>query len=239
MGKKHPLEIFRANPEGFEHASRERRTVTGRVVGTSLRPLPPAVSSARGTNSSAGSRRSAAGGAAERRGPLFSWARLRPSNRKSLYGVLAIFGAFTLYLMGVSSSSPALKRPLEEVFSSAPLATERPVTDQPASLSAAAMPEYTILAATYAGSEHGKTIATITRDELLKDGFPRTQVVGYPGKVAGEYEHFELLIGRATRQADLNGLLDQVRRYRGPANDPLPFSDAYVQELPEVLLGGS
>jgi hypothetical protein len=54
MGKKHPLDIFRSSADGFDTASRERRTVVGRVVASAPRvaagdgeparspaPLPP------------------------------------------------------------------------------------------------------------------------------------------------------------------------------------------------------
>jgi len=62
MGKKHPLDIFRASGAGFDSASRERRTVLGRVVTSAPRAttpqapapaapsdssLPPAVAAAR------------------------------------------------------------------------------------------------------------------------------------------------------------------------------------------------
>ncbi|MBM3984838.1 MAG: hypothetical protein FJ296_03975, partial [Planctomycetes bacterium] len=54
MGKKHPLDIFRSSADGFYTASRERRTMVGRVVASAPRvaagegdpakaqaPLPP------------------------------------------------------------------------------------------------------------------------------------------------------------------------------------------------------
>ena len=61
MGKKHPLDIFRNTGTGFDSASRERRTVLGRVVTSAPRAttpqapapaapadnLPPAVAAAR------------------------------------------------------------------------------------------------------------------------------------------------------------------------------------------------
>jgi hypothetical protein len=240
MGKKHPLELFRENPEGFENASRTRRTVTGRVVGTALRPAPPAVSAAREGKRGGSAKRPSTGSRpaarknAGKRGPIFTLDSLRPTNKKALYSVLAIFGAFSLYLMGASSGTPALKTSTEEVFSTGEPTTNRPATPPPA-----ATVEYAVLAATYGGSEHGKEISTIWRDVLREDGYPRAEIVGYPGEKDGSYDRIELLVGRATHQADLNGLLDQVRRYQGPSNDPAPFRDAYVIEVPEAVRTGS
>jgi len=39
MGKKHPLDIFRSSEAGFDSASRERRTVLGRVVASAPRSV--------------------------------------------------------------------------------------------------------------------------------------------------------------------------------------------------------
>jgi len=231
MGKKHPLELFRENPEGFENASRTRRTVTGRVVGTALRSVPPSVSAAReGKRGASSPSRKGARKSSGKRGPIFTLDSLRPTNKKALYSVLAIFGAFALYLTGVSSGTPALKPSIEEVFS-----TRQPAESLPATPPVAGLPEFAILAATYAGSDRGREIARIWRDVMRDDGYPRAEVVGYPGKQAGSYDRFELLVGRATHQADLNGLLDKVRRYRGPSNDPAPFRDAYAIEVPEAV----
>ncbi|HEX5009167.1 MAG TPA: hypothetical protein VFY71_02105 [Planctomycetota bacterium] len=41
MGKKHPLDIFRTSGTGFDSASRERRTVMGRVVTSAPRATAP------------------------------------------------------------------------------------------------------------------------------------------------------------------------------------------------------
>jgi hypothetical protein len=41
MGKKHPLDIFRSSGGGFDSASRERRTVMGRVVTSAPRATAP------------------------------------------------------------------------------------------------------------------------------------------------------------------------------------------------------
>ena len=51
MGKKHPLDIFRAHPVGFPGASGDRRTLAGRVVASTPRPEgrapPPAIAASR------------------------------------------------------------------------------------------------------------------------------------------------------------------------------------------------
>lgn len=163
---------------------------------------------------------------------------LRPTNRKTLYSVLAIFGAFGLYLMGASTSTPALKRSSEEIFRTGQPTLSQMTEAPSAGLATIDAPEYAILVATYAGSEHGRGIVRITRDVLREEGFPRTDIVGYPDKLEGEFDRFELLVGRAARTAELNGLLGQIRKYPGLRNDPLPFRDAYVVEVPEALRSG-
>ena len=51
MGKKHPLDIFRAHPVGFPGASGDRRTLAGRVVASTPRPEgrapPPTIAASR------------------------------------------------------------------------------------------------------------------------------------------------------------------------------------------------
>ncbi len=49
MGKKHPLDIFRSSADGFDTASRERRTVVGRVVASAPRAVPGDAEPARAT----------------------------------------------------------------------------------------------------------------------------------------------------------------------------------------------
>jgi hypothetical protein len=119
--------------------------------------------------------------------------------------VLAIFGAFALYLMGATSNTPALKASSDEVFSIGQPAESRPATPPPAG-----SVEYAVVAATYGGSDHGLEIARIWRDVLSEDGYPRVVVAGHPGETKGSFERYELLVGRASHQADLNGLLDQT-----------------------------
>ena len=116
MGKEHPLNIFRQQAIGFDTATRERRTLPGKIVASAprARPMAPLVAAAR-------KERAATTG--------------RPrANRLLLYSVLVVAAGLVLYVAGAASGAPSLKS--ETVFSTAAatgeftiLAADYPGTD--------------------------------------------------------------------------------------------------------------
>jgi hypothetical protein len=99
MGKDHPLNIFRQQAIGFDTATRERRTLPGKIVASAprARPMAPLVAAAR-------KERAATTG--------------RPrTNRLLLYSVLVVAAGLVLYVAGAAAGAPALKS--ETVFSTA------------------------------------------------------------------------------------------------------------------------
>src|SRR6185436_7492462 len=100
MGKEHPLNIFKQQAIGFETATRERRTLPGKIVATAprARPMAPLVAAAR-------QERAAAQAGRPR------------TNRLLLYSVLVVAAGLVLYVAGAASGAPSLKT--ETVFSTA------------------------------------------------------------------------------------------------------------------------
>jgi hypothetical protein len=102
MGKEHPLNIFKQQGVGFDTATRERRTLPGKVVASAprRRPVAPLIAAARKEHAPATGRPRA--------------------NRMLLYSVLVVAGGLVLYVAGAAASSPPLKSSSsEEVFSTA------------------------------------------------------------------------------------------------------------------------
>lgn len=101
MGKEHPLNIFRQLDSGFDHASRKRRTVQGKVVASAPRApaRAPAVVAAR----SAPRRAAALAG--------------RPrANRALLYAVLVVVGGLAIYVAGANAAGSVPLKSNEPVF---------------------------------------------------------------------------------------------------------------------------
>ena len=92
MGKEHPLNIFRQQALGFESATRERRTLPGKVVASAprARPVAPILAAAR----------------RERDAPAAGRPR---TNRLMLYSVLVVAAGLVLYVAGAAAGSPSLK----------------------------------------------------------------------------------------------------------------------------------
>ena len=101
MGKEHPLNIFRQQGFGFETATRERRTLPGKVVASAprARPVAPILAAAR----------------QERAAPATGRPR---TNRLMLYSVLVVAAGLVLYVAGAAAGSPSLKTS-ETIFSTA------------------------------------------------------------------------------------------------------------------------
>jgi len=101
MGKEHPLNIFKQQALGFETATRERRTLPGKVVASAprARTVAPILAAAR----------------KERAPPAAGRPR---TNRLMLYSVLVVAAGLVLYVAGAAAGSPSLKAS-ETVFSTA------------------------------------------------------------------------------------------------------------------------
>jgi len=101
MGKEHPLNIFKQQALGFETATRERRTLPGKVVASAprARTVAPILAAAR----------------KERAPPAAGRPR---TNRLMLYSVLVVAAGLVLYVAGAAAGSPTLKAP-ETIFSTA------------------------------------------------------------------------------------------------------------------------
>ena len=101
MGKEHPLNVFRQQGFGFDTATRERRTLPGKVVATAprARPAAPILAAAR----------------REQAAPVTGRPR---ANRVLLYSVLVVAAGLVLYVAGAAAGSPSLKAD-EPIFSTA------------------------------------------------------------------------------------------------------------------------
>jgi hypothetical protein len=204
MGKDHPLNIFRQLDSGFDKASRKRRTVQGKVVGSA--PLPglraPAIAAARGQTPRAPSRAPALAG--------------RPrANRILLYAVLVVIGGLAIYLAGASGAGVVPLKSNEAVFATS-------VADG----------GFTILAASYEGTTESRELAVAVRDVLRNQGFPEVQVYGYPPITNEVHKSYNVMVGRAAAATDLRQLLARLRAVPGPLGNPVPFRDARVIEAP-------
>ena len=95
MGKEHPLNIFRQQGLCFDTATRERRTLPGKVVASAprTRPVAPILAAARQ-------------GREGRAAPVAGRPR---TNRLMLYSVLVVAAGLVLYVAGAAAGSPSLK----------------------------------------------------------------------------------------------------------------------------------
>jgi len=140
-----------------------------------------------------------------------------PMNRVMLYSVLLVVGGVLVYVLGANASaSPALKS--ETVFTTGD--------------ALAAANGYTILAATFRGSDADYAAAWAARTELDKRGY-EAQVLGYRG---GEgYERYELLVGHAASAAGLETALSALRAVRKwPGIEGPPFVAARIVPAPQT-----
>ncbi len=240
MGKKHPLDIFRTTPTGFDSASRDRRTLPGKVVASTPRPGAGAADAA------ARSDHSAAPGRAqlERGAPLISAARAAAAARAQERADSArVHSSAAIAAMPTRGPAPAAGKPASKPASkrAASGASSRGAglsgsvnrvllysalvivagfgiylvgvnSSGGAALksSASVGGHYAVVAATWDGSAAGKTAATACGDVLRKAGFPEVRVLGYPSAKAGEFKSYDLLVGTAGDKADLNRLLAQL-----------------------------
>src|SRR5262245_53632352 len=101
MGKEHPLNVFRQQGFGFDTATRERRTLPGKVVATAprARPAAPILAAARREHAAPATGRPRA-------------------NRLLLYPVLAVAAGLVRHVAGAAAGSPSLKSD-EPIFSTA------------------------------------------------------------------------------------------------------------------------
>jgi hypothetical protein len=206
MGKEHPLNIFRNNPDGFRSASRSRRTVKGKVVASAPRAT---------TRPKGGSARSPAITAA--RPPRPRPAGRSRANRALLYSTLIVVGALTVYVAGASARTPALKSETETLFSTA-----------------GADASFTILAVEYPGTEESRGLAVAVRDMLRRQGFPGVEVLGYPPIVDDVHDRYQIQVGRGESRGALLPLLQRLRAFQGPVSNPLPFKEADIVRAPEL-----
>lgn len=208
MGKDHPLNIFKQQGTGFDTASRDRRTLPGKVVASAprTRPVAPIIAAAR-------KERGEPAGRPERaeRGPRTGRPR---ANRLLLYSVLVVAGGLVLYIAGAAAASPSLKTS-QEVFSTA-----------------AASGDFTILAADYSGSEANHNLAIAVRDMLRSHGLPDVRVLGYPPIEDGIHSRYTVLVGSGRTAGALKDVLARLRAVTGPIGDPAPFRDAKLIEAP-------
>jgi hypothetical protein len=203
MGKEHPLNIFKQQGYGFDTATRDRRTLPGKVVASAprARPVAPIIAAARKERG-------------ERAAPAPATGRPR-ANRMLLYSVLVVAGGLVLYVAGAAASGPALKSSSEEVFSTA-----------------AASGDFTILAADYPGSESNRNLAVAVRDMLRNHGLPEVRVLGYPPITEGVHSRYTVLVGSGRTAGALKDVLSRLRAVTGPIGDPAPFRDAKLIEAP-------
>jgi hypothetical protein len=184
--------------------------VTGKVVASSpraapaapRRAAPPAILAARGAKDAGGGARSSM--------------RL-PMNRVMLYSVLLVVGGVLVYVLGANASaSTALKK--ETVFTAGDVL--------------AAANGYTILAATFRGSDADYAAAWAARTELEKRGY-QAQVLGYRGSEG--YERYELLVGHAAAGQELETALAALRSVRKwPGIEGPPFVAARIVPAPRT-----
>ncbi|MGQ0553801.1 MAG: hypothetical protein ACT4PU_11355 [Planctomycetota bacterium] len=193
MGSKHPLDLFRSSDSGFNSASRGRRTVQGRVTATAPRAKPQA---------------SAKQGAGKQP------ARAGAAPRKVLYGVLALVGLLSIYLVGANSrgDSPALK------------------SGSPSAADGTAL--FAVQVLDVVGSESSLAIARDLRDKLNAAGYPQAQVLGYAPIKNDLHARYAVTVGLATEAEELTALLDAMQRLPGPGADPELFRRSKLVEIP-------
>lgn len=225
--RRHPLDIFKSTEKGFNHATRQRRTIVGKVLASTIRS---------GKDD---------GGKSPSRGPGLLGAKARPTKKKEgrARKVLALspaaaradaLGRKLIYGLGVAFVLVALVFALRSTFiddgpeqitslSSDSLRGD-PVADDGVGV-------HTILAASYGASEDALRLAYAAHDELLARGFEDVLVVevaGPQGGIAG----YQLIVGRAHASAlgDLRRSLRSLDDW--PYGDGQPFSGANIRAHP-------
>jgi hypothetical protein len=240
VGKKHPLDVFRSSgSEGFKKASHGRRTVAGKVIASSVK------------------RKSATGKSAPRKVPLSTgrpkrerafWPfgrkptspkarRAEGSSRTVFYAAVTIVALVALVVAisqtfhdDVPAKLPSLK--MGEAITRPEEPEQAPPQAPPATPVA-----FTILAATYNGSDNGREQALAAQAELVQRFFTDPLVVGYPDPdEPGSFDHYALLVGRAGSEAELARDLARLRAIDDwQGGKSAPFVSAAIQELPTDL----
>jgi len=258
MGKKHPLDIFRTTPSGFDSASRDRRTLPGKVVASTPRPGQSTADTA-----SAPERPAAPGRAPpERSAPLITAARAAAATRAQERSDSARVHS-TAAIASMPNRAPALaagKAGATRGAARAPARTAlRPGAINRVLLYSALVivagfgvylvgvntggtalkssvgtgGSFAVAAATWDGSAAGKAAAEACRDALRKGGFPDVRVLGYPSTKAGEFKSFDLIVGSAGSKADLSTLLSQLGALKNSKGEAA-FGSARIVPAPAV-----
>ena len=134
----------------------------------------------------------------------------------------------TWHFGGAEPEIPTLK--MEEVLPGPPAPPEP-----------AAVPEwYTIIASTYAGSEHGERLATHTQAELHQRLYPDVMVVGYPDPdKPGTFRSYAVLVGRTRTAGELQEHLTRLRAIDDwQGGKSAPFVSARIVPYPNPTAGG-
>ena len=224
--RRHPLDIFRSTDKGFNHASRQRRTVVGKVLNSTARPAKGGAASSKSRGPGLlGARKSSAGTKAPPLSPAAARANAVVRQVAWGTGVLVVLVGLVIVLRSTfiddGASVPSLST--ETV-----LGSRRDAAADTGALS-------TVLAATYGTSEDAWHRACEAHDELEARGFGDLLVVQLEGGASGA--GYQLLVGRASA-----GALDEVRAALRelddwPHGDPRPFRQASIQPYPELLDG--
>lgn len=253
MGSRHPLDIFRSTDDGFDHASRRRRTVSGKVLGSNtrsksedgkasraagllgakLKPSGKAGASGRAakaskpakpkTKSTASASKSSKSGAR----PLFASASDRASltSGKLLAGAVGVVAIFALILV-VRDSFGGETLPTLKASEARELLDGQVSEDLTLS---------TVLAATYPPTDDGLVKAWAAHDVLAERGFESMDVASIFSD-DGVVEHYQLVVGRAAADA-LDDVRDALRALDDwPHGARAPFTTARI--IPHPLAGG-
>jgi len=257
MGKKHPLDIFRMTAGGFDSASRDRRTLPGKVVASTPRPpngeadAAPDGGAGTGPRGSAGAA-SALPGTPARSAPLITAARAAAAARAQ-----ERFDAARVRSSAATASTPP-RTPARVPSKAAPAraagrkgAINRillwsvlgvvgvlvvyTVGASGAGLSLkssqAVAGSYSIVAATWDGTAEGRAAALASCDTLRKLGFPDVRVMGNPSAEAGKFKTYDLFLGSSGAQGELSMLLTQVQSLKN-SKGGAAFKDARVVAAP-------
>ena len=264
MGSRHPLDIFRSTDDGFDHASRRRRTVSGKVLGSNSRSSSDEGKATRGAGLLGAKLKASSkpkSGSTARSKPIKSSApRSKPSASRGKAGAgkaskpKALFSPARSSAAGISRQLAygagvvlviffvvfALQHTFIDDGSDSgafPTLKSSEADQLLGGVVAENLNVSTVLAATYPPTEHGLSTAWIAHDELAARGFESIDVAQILGE-DGSVEHYQLVVGRAAASTlgPLRAALQALDDW--PAEPAAPFTRAQVIPHPLAVSEG-
>ncbi|GJM22392.1 MAG: hypothetical protein DHS20C15_23070 [Planctomycetota bacterium] len=264
MGSRHPLDIFRSTDDGFDHASRRRRTVSGKVLGSNARSSSDEAKASRGAGllgaklkSKSSASKPKLGSTSAKRPP----ARVKAKNTRPTSQAKSKAAAPKALFSPAASAADSITRKLgygagvivvifllvfviRSTFvndggdaSGFPTLKASEADELLGGAVAEDLTVSTVLAATYPPTQHGLTTAWNAHDELAARGFESIEVAQILGD-DGAVKHYQLVVGRAAAST-LGSVRDALQALNDwPAAPAAPFTGAQVIPHPLVASEG-